>query len=138
VANYVCASVNCALLRMRRQRVLRVSESQWQCAPTLTVASVVECPRLATGLPVYIEASPGRISKTQAQNAGAAEARVKGARVVISKGMRSSDPPVVSTYLDPPALKVDMTSGYDMRRVGRLIIYYPHAICMRLTGMYES
>ena len=60
---------------------------QWQRAPTLTVASVVECPRLATGLPVYIEASPGRISKTQAQNAGAAEARVKGARVVISKGM---------------------------------------------------
>ena len=64
----------------------------------------------------------------QNQNAGAAEARVKGARVVISKGMGSSDTPVVTTYLDPPALKVDMTSGYDMRRVGRLVIYYPHAI----------
>ena len=34
------------------------SESQWKRAPTLSVASVVECPRLATGLAVSIEASP--------------------------------------------------------------------------------
>ena len=34
------------------------SENQWQRAPTLSVASVVECPRLATGLPMSIEASP--------------------------------------------------------------------------------
>ena len=34
------------------------SENQWQRAPTLSVASVVECPRLATGLAMSIEASP--------------------------------------------------------------------------------
>ena len=49
------------------------SESQWQRAPTLSVASVVECPRLATGLAVSIEASPellGVSPKRRPQNAG--------------------------------------------------------------------
>ena len=48
-------------------------ESQWQRAPTLSVASVVECPRLATGLAVSIEASPellGVSPKRRPQNAG--------------------------------------------------------------------
>ena len=85
-ANYVCASptahavgVGCAAC----------SESQWQRAPTLSVASVVECPRLATGLAVSIEASPELLGvspsagpKTQA---GAAAPRVNGAGVEISK-----------------------------------------------------
>ena len=67
------------------------SESQWKRAPTLSVASVVECPRLATGLAVSIEASPEllgvspkRSPKTQA---GAAAPRVKGAGVETSKTM---------------------------------------------------
>ena len=69
------------------------SESQWRRAPTLTVASVVECPRLATGLTVYIEASPGRLSpkrrpKTQGQ--GRAAGRVNGAGVEVSKRNLSS------------------------------------------------
>ena len=63
-------SVHQHCVRVFGERCAACSESQWQRAPTLMVASVVECPRLATGLAVYIEASPGRISKTEAQNAG--------------------------------------------------------------------
>ena len=51
------------------------SESQWRRAPTLTVASVAECPRLATGLTVYIEASPGRLLQN-----GGPKRRARGGR----------------------------------------------------------
>ena len=79
-------SVHQHCVRVFGERCAACSESQWQRAPTLMVASVVECLRLATGLAVYIEASPGRISKTEAQNAGPqAAARVNGAGVEVSK-----------------------------------------------------
>ena len=65
------------------------SESQWQRAPTLSVASVVECPRLVTGLAVSIEASPELlgVSPKRPQNAGGRRGAplVKGAGVEISK-----------------------------------------------------
>ena len=64
------------------------SESQWQRAPTLTVASVVECPRLATGLTVYIEASLGRISKRRPKTRTGAGG---GAVVGLAQGWKSAN-----------------------------------------------
>ena len=129
VANYVCASVNCALLRMRRQRVLRVFGEP--------MAVRTDADRRKRGrVPAIGDWAAGvhrGVPRAYLQNAGPKRRRSGGARERRKGGnqqrnVHSSDPPVVSTYLDPPALKVDMTSGYDMRRVGRLVIYYPHAI----------
>ena len=76
------------------------SENQWQRAPTLSVASVVECPRLATGLAMSIEASPelpGAFSKNAASQ-NAASAVWNGSRVEISKSSLPPPPPAAVLF----------------------------------------
>ena len=71
IVNYVCASG--ATAHASAKGCAACSESQWQRTPTLSVASVVECPRLAS-----IEASPelpGVSPKTRPQTKDGAATR---------------------------------------------------------------
>ena len=72
------------------------------------------------------------VPRAYLQNAGPKRRRSGGARERRKGGNQQRNglfgSSGINTYFNPPALKVDMTSGYDMRRVGRLVIYYPHAI----------